>query len=124
MTFLNHPLRFHPYLRQMVWGGRRLASVLGKNLPTAEPYGESWEVSDHAVHRSVVATGPLAGATLAGTTLRTLMEKHRRDLLGPAATMATFPWLFKFLDVTDWLSVQVHPDEENARTLSPGEGSK
>jgi mannose-6-phosphate isomerase len=35
-----------------------------------------------------------------------------------------FPWLVKFLDASDWLSVQVHPDEVSVQTLWPGEGSK
>jgi mannose-6-phosphate isomerase len=114
------PLRFEPFLRPMVWGGRTLAERLGKPLPTPEPHGESWDVSDHALHRSVVATGPHAG-----TSLRTLMERRREALLGPAATRyATFPWLIKFLDAHDLLSVQVHPDEEAVRRLWPGEGSK
>jgi mannose-6-phosphate isomerase len=114
------PLRFVPFLRPLVWGGRRLAEALGKPVPTAEPYGESWEVSDHPLHHSVVTSGPLAGRTL-----RQLMETQRRALLGPAAEAhATFPWLIKFLDANDWLSVQVHPDEEAVRWLWPGEGSK
>jgi mannose-6-phosphate isomerase len=104
----------------MVWGGRRLAEALGKPLPTAEPYGESWEVSDHRSHHSVVACGPLAGRTL-----HQLMATQRRPLLGPAAgNHTTFPWLIKFLDAHDWLSVQVHPDEQAVRWLWPGEGSK
>ena len=117
---METPLRFVPFLRPMVWGGRRLADALGKPLPTAEPYGESWEVSDHRLHRSAVASGPLAGRTL-----RQLMETGRRALLGPAAgAHETFPWLIKFLDADDWLSVQVHPDERAVRWLWPGEGSK
>jgi mannose-6-phosphate isomerase len=104
----------------MVWGGRRLATVLNKSLPTDEPYGESWEVSDHRVHRSVVADGPAAGASL-----RDLMAGRPAALLGPAAGRhAGFPWLVKFLDANDWLSVQVHPDERAVRELLPGEGSK
>jgi mannose-6-phosphate isomerase len=114
------PLLFEPYLRPMVWGGRRLGERLGKRLPADGPYGESWDVSDHALHRSVVARGPLAC-----TTLRALMEGHRETLLGPAASRhRIFPWLVKFLDARDWLSVQVHPDEEAVRRLLPGEGSK
>jgi mannose-6-phosphate isomerase len=35
-----------------------------------------------------------------------------------------FPWLVKYLDACDWLSVQVHPDDEAVRRLWPGEGSK
>ncbi len=114
------PLRFEPFLRPMVWGGRALETALHKRLPAAEPYGESWEVTDHPAHRSVVAEGPRKGATL-----RQLMEQERDALLGPAAErFTTFPWLIKFLDASDWLSVQVHPDAVAVKTLWPGEGSK
>src|SRR5436190_16117564 len=113
------PLRFVPFLRPMVWGGRRLGAILGKRLPTEEPYGESWEISDHPLHRSVVANAPLAG-----TTLRQLMETRRDELLGTAAQHMIFPLLVKYLDANDWLSVQVHPDEETVKKLWPGEGSK
>ena len=114
------PLCFRPFLRPMVWGGRRLGEKLGKELPTDALYGESWEVSDHPLHRSVVAVGPYAGRTL-----RDLMEQDRPALLRAAArTCTVFPWLVKFLDAHDWLSVQVHPDEEAVRRLWPGEGSK
>jgi mannose-6-phosphate isomerase len=104
----------------MVWGGRRLNEVLGKDLPTDDPYGESWEISDHASHHSVVANGPLAGKTL-----RELMGSESQALLGRAASrFTTFPWLIKFLDANDWLSVQVHPDEEAVARLAPEEDSK
>jgi mannose-6-phosphate isomerase len=113
-----NPLLFVPYLRPMVWGGRGLCDRLGKDLPTDEPHGESWEVSHHKHHFSVVANGPLAGQTI-----HDLMQTHRGDLLG-SAKHDTFPWLVKFLDCNDWLSVQVHPDEEAVKRLLPGEGSK
>jgi mannose-6-phosphate isomerase len=114
------PLRFEPFLRPMVWGGRRLGEVLGKTLPEPTAYGESWEVSDHPLHRSIVAGGPAAGRSL-----RDLMEQEQAALLGSASGRYTvFPWLIKFLDAGDWLSVQVHPDEEAVGLLWPGEGSK
>ncbi len=116
---MDTPLRFVPFLRPLVWGGRRLAA-LGKPLPTTESYGESWEVSDHPLHRSAVACGPLAGQTL-----RLLLEADSHALLGPGAPAAApFPWLIKFLDANDWLSVQVHPDERAVHALWPQEGSK
>src|SRR5438132_800494 len=119
MSTLATPLRFEPFLRLMPWGGRGLQS-LGKHLPGGEPYGESWEVSDHALAQSIVAEGPWAGQTL-----RSLMQKYREDLLGPlAAEHHLFPWLIKFLDARDWLSVQVHPDREAVKRLWPGEGPK
>jgi mannose-6-phosphate isomerase len=104
----------------MVWGGRRLGDSLGKTLSPNLAYGESWDVSDHPLHRSVIAAGPWAGRTL-----RDAMEREARALLGPAAAShAVFPWLVKFLDANDWLSVQVHPDKDAVRRLWPGEGSK
>src|SRR5262249_18601751 len=97
----------------MVWGGRGLADVLGKSLPTAAAYGEAWEVSDHASHRSVSSDG---------RTLRQLMLDEPAALVGEKA--ATFPWLVKFIDACDWLSVQVHPDDRAVTHLWPGEGGK
>ena len=116
---VDQPLRFQPYFRAIAWGGRALACFLGKNLPPGT-IGESWEVSDHPHHLSIVATGNLAGHTL-----RQLMVHHRVELLGPAAAQhERFPWLIKLLDVHDRLSVQVHPTTEQARTLSSEEGAK
>jgi mannose-6-phosphate isomerase len=113
------PMRFAPFVRAMVWGGRRLA-VLGKPLAGDDRYGESWDLSDHAMHRSVVAEGPLRG-----NTLRTLLERDAAGILGPSASPGQqFPWLVKFLDCEDWLSVQVHPGPETVKRLWPGEGSK
>lgn len=115
---MEFPLRFVPQLRPMVWGGRRLGELLGKHLPTDEPYGESWEVSDHPLHRSIAANGPATGRTL-----HELMATQAEAILGPA-TARQFPWLIKFLDCHDWLSVQVHPDAKTVQRLLPGEGSK
>src|SRR5258707_184732 len=117
---MNLPLRFQPFLRPMVWGGQRLRQVLGKSLPPGQPFGESWEISDHPLHTSVTAGGPWAQYTL-----RQLMERERDGLLGPASESHTrFPWLVKFLDACDWLSVQVHPDQQAVARLWPGEGPK
>src|SRR5260370_3417591 len=113
------PLRFLPFARPMVWGGRRLQEW-GKPLPTSKPYGESWDVSDHGSHASVVASGPWAGKAL-----RQLMEREPDALLGPdRSDYRPFPWLVKFLDARDWLSVQVHPDDDKAARLWPAERGK
>jgi mannose-6-phosphate isomerase len=53
------------------------------------------------------------------------MEVGRESLLGAAAeTHLNFPWLVKYLDAEDWLSVQVHPSADAVGRLWPGEGSK
>ena len=104
----------------MVWGNRRIARFLGKNLPPGEPIGESWEVSDHHLHRSKLAT-----AFGFGMTLHQLMDEHRQAVVGPATDRTGgFPWLIKLLDASDWLSVQVHPDENAVKRLLPGERAK
>lgn len=116
---MSAPFQFEPFLLSKVWGGRRLGQYLGKTLVDDQPYGESWEVSDHASHVSVVRNGPWQGLTLDD-----LMRDHRKELLGTATGTATFPLLLKFLDANDWLSVQVHPDDVNVKTYWPGEGGK
>lgn len=117
---LNQPLRFATWFRPAAWGGHALDRFAGKRLPEGEPIGESWEVSDHPLHRSVVATGPLRG-----TTLRALMASQSAELLGSDTERpSAFPWLIKLLDADGWLSVQVHPDAEAVRRLLPGEGPK
>lgn len=102
-----YPLLMNPALHVKVWGGRRLATLMGKTLPTAEPYGESWEVHDTAT----VANGPLAGRTLAD-----VLQQYGHDLVGAKNDPAVgFPLLVKFLDAADWLSVQVHPNDAQAQ---------
>lgn len=113
------PLRFTPILKRLRWGGRRLGSVLRKSIGVETDYAESWEVADHGADQSVVASGPEAGWTLGR-----LVRERGADLLGRHAGIEQFPLLLKFLDASDRLSVQVHPDDERARTLCPGESGK
>ncbi|MCI0380069.1 MAG: class I mannose-6-phosphate isomerase [Gemmataceae bacterium] len=110
---LNAPLLFEPFLRPLVWGGRALEERLGKRLPTAEAYGESWEVSAHPQHVSRVAEGPWRGRLLTE-----LCTEHATDLWGVHEKRdKSFPWLIKFLDCRELLSIQVHPDDALARKL-------
>lgn len=104
-----YPLLLNPALQVRVWGGRRLETALGKTLPTADPYGESWELHDTAT----VANGPFAG-----TSIEVLLKEMGESLVGPGFNIDEgFPLLIKFLDANDWLSVQVHPNDEQARAL-------
>lgn len=113
-----YPLRFEPILRELIWGGRRLGTVLHKPIGTASDYAESWELSDYKDQVSVVADGPLAG-----TTLRELIRSRPTELLGPAlGPCDQFPLLVKFIDANQDLSVQVHPDDEKGRRLANDNG--
>ncbi|HUQ72364.1 MAG TPA: type I phosphomannose isomerase catalytic subunit [Planctomycetaceae bacterium] len=101
------PIAFAPQLKTHVWGGRLLADRLHKPLPTSELHGESWEISPLSQAPSVAAAQPWDGVTLAEMWSRYPMW---RGTLLQSATQ--FPWLIKWLDCRDRLSVQVHPDAE------------
>ncbi len=114
-----HPLRFEPIYKHLIWGGRRFASILGRPLGPEPDYAESWEVADHGDDVSRVAEGPLTGRSLSE-----LLGEWPEELLGRAGGSGTsgvsrpqFPLLVKFLDAHRVLSVQVHPDDEQARRL-------
>jgi len=108
-----YPLVFQPIFKQRIWGGRNLERLFGKELPPGEKIGESWELADLESDESLVALGPAAGTGLGG-----LVRQWGRDLLGSADLFeGRFPLLIKFLDAEQTLSVQVHPDEQAARTL-------
>lgn len=109
-----YPLRFQPLFRDYLWGGRRLQSVLGKDLPPEGIWAESWEVVDHPQHASVLVNGPLAGQSLSQVT-----ADHRQWLFGEANISGPLPLLFKYLDCQRVLSVQVHPDDAYATRMVP-----
>ena len=138
-----YPLRFKPIYKQYVWGGWKLATLLKRPIPDDEIFAESWELCDHGQDQSVVDGGPLSGATL-----HELVEKYGRRLLGDAGKGDSphlceapqgssrqkgtvpfshekslcadrFPLLLKYLDATQNLSLQVHPDDAMAAGLDP-----
>ena len=99
-----------PQYRERVWGGQRLKA-------SDPPVGEAW-----------VAFGEsrVRGGACDGLTVAELAERFGARLLGRDVADAhgsRFPLLVKLLDCADWLSVQVHPDDEQAARLV-GEGSR
>jgi mannose-6-phosphate isomerase len=113
-----YPLRFHPILRRLIWGGRRLGTVLHKPIGDESDYAESWELADYHDSVSLVSEG-----SLTGTTLRQLVHARGHELLGPAVVSNDqFPLLVKFIDAQKNLSVQVHPDDETGRRLANDNG--
>jgi mannose-6-phosphate isomerase len=114
-----HPLLFTPIYRRYIWGGRRFVSMLGRDLPPGDDYAESWELVDRGSDQSMVVAGPLAGVSLGD-----LVRTRGPELLGRHAPLSAFPLLFKFLDASHDLSVQVHPDDARARLLAPPDRGK
>lgn len=107
-----YPLIFTPVLKDYVWGGRNLETVLGRELPPGKT-AESWEIAAHKDGHSVVANGRFAG-----TALPDLHALLGLELIGHRNTWAQerqkFPLLIKLLDANANLSVQVHPDDDYA----------
>ena len=107
-----YPLRFRPIFRDYVWGGRRLETLLGKRLGDGGCFAESWEIVDHGIDQSVVQAGNWQGQRLGD-----LVRQSPIEICGFEA--ARFPLLFKFLDARKALSVQVHPNDQQAALLDP-----
>lgn len=108
-----YPLKFRPIFKQTIWGGNKLRDYLHKTL-APENTGESWELSAVKGNVSVAKNGPLAGKDL-----DFLCKHFGPELLGEkvcARTGNDFPLLFKFIDAAKDLSVQVHPNDELARS--------
>lgn len=108
----TEPIFLEPVLQERIWGGQRLAAY-GYDLPY-ERTGECWGISAHPHGQSKVARGPLKGKTLPE-----LWDQHG-DLFG-GKTSETFPLLVKLLDAREDLSVQVHPNDEQAKRLEDHE---
>jgi mannose-6-phosphate isomerase len=107
-----YPLKFKPILKDKIWGGSRLKSILGKK-DASDNCGESWEISDVKEDVSVIVNG-----FLAGNNLREISEIYMDDLLGDKVFNLfghQFPLLVKFIDAKDKLSIQVHPDDKMAQ---------
>lgn len=111
-----YPLRFEPIFKHNLWGGRRLPSFLNRTPPHDDPIGEAWVLSDVDGSPSRVADGPLEGRTL-----RELLAADPERVVGKAqAPHGKFPLLLKFIDARQELSVQVHPNDEQAAKVGPG----
>lgn len=88
-------MKLEPYLVEKVWGGRKIANL--KGLDDERLLGESWEVSTLKDQCS-----KLGGMNL--------------------SEYGNLDFLVKFIDTTDNLSVQVHPDEDFAKKFENSTG--
>ncbi|MDZ7816858.1 MAG: type I phosphomannose isomerase catalytic subunit [Planctomycetota bacterium] len=114
------PLATQPILLEKVWGGSRLAAF-NRDVPEGLAVGESWDVSDYENLYSYVSAPPLGNVTL-----HNLLARHGEQVLGQAEydPRGRFPLLFKLIDASQRLSLQVHPDDEVAAKLNDPNGGK
>jgi mannose-6-phosphate isomerase len=115
MTEFRYPLQFEPFFQNYLWGGRKLATRLGKPIPADGVWAESWEIIDHPHHQSVIINGPAAGRTIGQ-----LIQERPADILGRRLqSLGRLPLLLKYLDCQQVLSVQVHPSDAYALRMTP-----
>lgn len=131
MLKLDIPLQLSPVFKPRIWGRTdlapffayppgspgdsahpiKLSSHSGPHEHGNESIGEVWLTDDSARFRN----GPIAGLTLGEAS-----RAYGPDLHGKAWRGSRFPILAKYLYTSDWLSVQVHPDDDYARVHDPG----
>lgn len=108
----GYPVKFTPLLKEKIWGGNKLQSILNKKTSN-QNVGESWEISGVENNVSIVSNGFLKGKNL-----EEIIQEFQGDLVGKKIYNqfgANFPLLIKFIDAKTELSVQLHPNDQLAR---------
>ena len=94
-------IRLKPHASHKVWGGSLLSRLKNIEIPEgADPLGETWEISAHA-------DGP---------------SKCEEGLLSELSSLEKIPYLVKFIDTSENLSIQVHPADEYALRYENSKG--
>lgn len=109
-----YPLKFKPISQYRIWGGNKLNQILPEDA-RIENLGEIWCLSGVAENVSTVENGDLKGKNL-----NEVIGIYQEKLLGEKTWEKfgkDFPLLIKFIDAAQPLSVQVHPDDEQAKRL-------
>lgn len=99
-------LFLEPVLKEMVWGGNRLGTDFGYNIPGNDT-GECWGISAHPNGDDPVEDNRFVGKTLSQ------LWREDRYLFGDLE-LDRFPLLIKVIDAKENLSIQVHPDDAYA----------
>lgn len=114
----NQPMLLRPSGKDYLWGGNRLNDEFEKGIPLT-PLAETWECSTHPDGASYVVGGEFDGQELAA------VVQQRPEYLGTRHTgTRTLPFLIKFIDARQDLSVQVHPTDAYAFEKENGQSGK
>ncbi len=122
MQKLDGPLQLSPVFKPKIWGRDDLGPLFERprDLSSTDDsnrgrIGEVWITDD----QSQFMNGPIAGMNLAEAS-----EKFGPELNGGNWKDRRFPLLAKYIYTSDWLSVQVHPNDEQASRFDPGSRGK
>ena len=102
-----YPMKLRPVLKDIIWGGVRLAGEYKKGAP-GQRIAESWELCVHPNGVNIIENGDFAGKTLEQ------LFNADKSIVSPYYGAEKFPVLIKFIDAAQDLSVQVHPDDAYA----------
>ena len=103
-----YPLLLEGVVVPTIWGGHKLCKKYDKGSPDVA-IGETWELSVRSDRKCKIKNGPFAGQTL-----EDFVTQAGSEVVFDGYDGEHFPLLIKFIDATDKLSVQVHPDDEYA----------
>ncbi|MBL6445835.1 class I mannose-6-phosphate isomerase [Fulvivirga sp. 29W222] len=115
-----YPLKFETIFKEKLWGGDKIKTILKKDFSPHENCGETWELSTVNGNISRIANGEFKGGAL-----DELLEKFPNEIMGKQVVAhfgSEFPLLIKFIDAQQDLSVQVHPNDELAKSRHNGMG--
>lgn len=104
------PLKFSPTYVHPIWAGDAIAKARGLPTDTEHNYGEAFDVSAHPDVCVTIANGPLAGMHLDDA-----ISAHHDDIIGTLPDHDIIQ--ITFMDARETLSIQVHPNEEQAQRL-------
>ncbi len=104
------PITLTPHVISPVWAGTRLAQIRGLEPSGEENYGESFDISAHEGVTSQVASGPGEGMAY-----DEFLRAYHDEVLGDTEDTESLQTIF--MDAKEFLSVQVHPGEEDAARL-------
>lgn len=104
------PLKFSPTYVHPIWAGDAIAKARGLPTDTEHNYGEAFDVSAHPDVCVTIANGPLAGMHLDDA-----IFAHHDDIIGTLPDHDVIQ--ITFMDARETLSIQVHPNEEQAQRL-------
>ncbi len=111
MNNILYPLFLEPTIKNYVWGGQKFSHFLQNNPDPPQPVAEIWAIYNH---------NRIRNGYLSGKTLQNLVRNFGTTLLGNfynSNYFENFPLLIKLLDSQQWLSVQVHPNDDQAVKL-------
>ncbi len=112
MSIVNKPIFLEPIFKSYIWGGTKLKEKLNKKSEE-EKIAESWEISTNKNGKSKIKNGEYLGKTL--EELYNNVELKEKIFGTKLSEIKEFPLLIKYIDASESLSVQVHPDDEFAR---------